>query len=205
MRKILHTRELLQNLAPQFVRGKTLDLGAGTAKYNEILRKYSSEYITCDAIRGPHIDYVEDAHNLSFENASFDTLILTMVLEHVDRPWIVASEVQRILKKGGRCIITVPFIFPYHADPEDYYRYSIVGLKSLFNECTTVKEGAYGGLFSILESFMRICICSPYKKNHPLWRRWLYQGSRIILEKLDTIIPSPKALYANSYVVVEKK
>ena len=115
-RNVIETRDLMHGLTPLYVKGKTLDLGAGMAKYRRIFEGHATEYVTCDTFSAPHIDVVANAHDLPFVDASFDTVICTMVLEHVEKPWIVAGEIERILKSGGHCIIAVPFLFPEHKD-----------------------------------------------------------------------------------------
>ena len=90
--KPLHTREVLAELAPRYLQGRLVDVGAGSSKYKDIFKSYISEYIACDSFDAPHIDRVVDAHDLSYKDEEFDTVVCTMVLEHVQKPWIVASE-----------------------------------------------------------------------------------------------------------------
>lgn len=51
-------------------------------------------------------------HNLDqplpFADASFDTVVCSEILEHVFRPDLVLQEAWRVLKPGGRVILTVP-------------------------------------------------------------------------------------------------
>jgi ubiquinone/menaquinone biosynthesis C-methylase UbiE len=49
-----------------------------------------------------------DVHYLPFEDNSFDTVILTEVLEHVYSPYRVLEEVHRVLNTAGILIISVP-------------------------------------------------------------------------------------------------
>lgn len=56
----------------------------------------------------PKITFVvADAHKLPFGNKSFDLIICTETLEHVIDPGKVLSEMQRVLKKNGRAIISM--------------------------------------------------------------------------------------------------
>ena len=203
--RIIHTRTLLQEFAPRYAKGSILDLGAGKAKYRSILEPLSSEYITCDTFEAPHIDYIEDAHNLSFKDQRFDTVICTMVLEHVPKPWLVASEIERVLKPGGFCIITAPFMFPKHDDPEDYFRFSSVGLASLFPQCETIQTISYGGGAALIESCWRMMWCSPYKKKSGFISRNIYRTARNALEYIDKLLPPPKTIYCNVGFVGKKK
>ncbi len=204
-RKILYTRELMQELSPRYVRGKVLDLGAGKTKYRPIFEEHASEYVSCDTFEAPHIDHVEDAEHLSYDDESFDTVICTMVFEHVQRPWVVAAEIERILKPGGHCIVTAPFMFPYHQDPEDYFRFSTAGMASLFPHLETVEAAKYGGSAALVESCWRMAYCSPYKKGHSFLRRNIYRVIRIFFEGIDRRMPPPKDIYCNVYFVGKKQ
>ncbi|MDA0376352.1 MAG: class I SAM-dependent methyltransferase [bacterium] len=99
--KPLYTREILEEIAPFYLKGRLLDVGAGSSKYKDIFTPHIAEYVACDSFEAPHIDRVVDAHNLSYKDGEFDTVICTMVLEHVQKPWVVASELQRVLRSGG--------------------------------------------------------------------------------------------------------
>jgi len=45
---------------------------------------------------------------LPFEDRSFDIVTMLAVLEHLDQPVKICSEVVRVLKPGGKLVITVP-------------------------------------------------------------------------------------------------
>lgn len=51
----------------------------------------------------------EDAHSLSFDDASLDLVISSDVWEHLPDPYTAHREVYRVLRKGGRHVFTVPF------------------------------------------------------------------------------------------------
>jgi SAM-dependent methyltransferase len=68
---------------------------------------------------------------LPFGTATFDTVLCTSVLEHVHDAEAVVSEIARILKPGGRLIITIPFLYPTHEAPYDYWRTTHWGLRSV--------------------------------------------------------------------------
>jgi len=108
----------------------TLDLGCGRASY----KKYFPNRIGFDVRSGPEVDVVGDAHKLPFENEKFDNILCTEVLEHLHSPYIAISEMKRVLKQGGKLILTTRFIFPLHDIPHDYYRFTKYGLKYLFKD-----------------------------------------------------------------------
>ena len=76
MKNFQQTREIVKH-SLKYIFGKTLDLGAGSSKYSNIIEKRTSEYVTFDMIKKEGIDVVGDILNLSFKDESFDTVIST--------------------------------------------------------------------------------------------------------------------------------
>jgi SAM-dependent methyltransferase len=56
------------------------------------------------------------------------------VLEHVFNPDEFLAEINRVLKPGGRLLLTVPFVWDEHEQPYDYARYSSFGLRVLLEK-----------------------------------------------------------------------
>ncbi len=189
----------------QYVKGAALDLGSGRAKYKEIIKEKCSSYTSLDLFPGPNIDIISDVHRTPCENESFDTVYCTQVLEHVPRPWIVAEEIRRILKSGGVCVVTAPFLQASHADPDDYFRYTISGLESLFGESDfeILESGSQGRLGSILVDFIRMRFFNVYEKPKP----YTWQFVRMLV-RIGTFLDrfcSNKIIYMNSYVIARKR
>ena len=78
-------------------------------------------------------------HNMSeiFKNDEyknkFDFIYTEDVIEHVPNPFIFSSNLLSMLKEGGVIVCMCPFSYPYHKDPEDYFRFTHKGLEMLFN------------------------------------------------------------------------
>ena len=189
----------------KYYKGKTLDLGAGTAKYRNIIKPNVTEYITCDMFPGENVDIVENVLDLSFDDSSFDTVISTQVMEHVSRPWVMMQEVARILRKDGHCIITAPFLVPYHADPYDYYRYTTEGMKALADSVglEVVEVGSYGRSGIVFSEFLHFTLFNPYKKLNKT-RSKLFGLIQKFLFKIDKIFSEKSPIYANVFLVAKK-
>lgn len=55
-------------------------------------------------------------------------------LEHVENPWVAVEAIHDAMRPGGLCVVSVPFLFPYHPSPQDRWRFSPDGLRALFRE-----------------------------------------------------------------------
>jgi uncharacterized protein YbaR (Trm112 family)/SAM-dependent methyltransferase len=94
----------------------------------------------------PHAnaDIVGDGHFLPFLDESMDGVWLCAVLEHLKRPFDVADEVFRVLKKDGFVLIAVPFMQPRHGSPADFFRYTLDGIRSVFSKFKEIEGGVTG-------------------------------------------------------------
>lgn len=70
------------------------------------------------------VNLLGDGARLPIRDRSVDTVLSTEVLEHVPDPALLVYEMARVLKPGGKLLLTVPFIQPLHELPSDYYRFT---------------------------------------------------------------------------------
>ncbi len=63
------------------------------------------------------------------EDGSFDAVLSTQVLEHVEDPDLYLSECFRLLRPGGQMLLSTHGVFVYHPDPDDYWRWTNAGLR----------------------------------------------------------------------------
>ena len=66
------------------------------------------------------------------ESGRFSVIASHDVFEHIDRPWLAASEIQRLLRPGGLVFVSTLFSWRYHPCPKDYWRYTPEALRVLF-------------------------------------------------------------------------
>ena len=127
---------------------KTLDIGSLDVNGN--LRDLFSDYIGLDMRDGDNVDVVANSHNLPFDDEVFDLVTCVEMLEHDDNPFKTLDEIYRVLKTGGKVILSASGIsFPKHAYPNDYFRYTAEGIKALLNKFKNIEtsednDEAYG-------------------------------------------------------------
>jgi Methylase involved in ubiquinone/menaquinone biosynthesis len=124
------------------------DIGAGG-------RRLTQTVVAVDAFPGQGVDLMGDIHKLPIADESFDAVFCTGTLEHVRDPRRAVAELQRILRPGGMVHIDVPFIQGYHADPTDYWRFTIDGLRVLCENFEEIASGPYIGPSSALVWIIR--------------------------------------------------
>jgi SAM-dependent methyltransferase len=131
--------EVLRDIEP----GRLLDVGAKGQPYRALVKRCTG-YISLDIAAHPGVDIVGDIHKLAWRSGDFDTILMTEVLEHLQNPQRAVDEVHRLLKNGGKCILTTRFFHPYHADPHDYFRFTESGLMYLFGRFENVEVRPLG-------------------------------------------------------------
>lgn len=104
------------------------DVGAGG-------RRITPQTCTIDRFTDQDTDLVADIHAIPISDGSFDAVFCTGTLEHVEYPQTVLAEMYRILTYGGIVHIEVPFLQPFHADPKDYWRWTVPGLELFCSRC----------------------------------------------------------------------
>jgi SAM-dependent methyltransferase len=120
------------------------DIGSKNARagYSFGVPPADAKVVCVDIQDGPGVDLVADAHDMhAVEDNSVDCVVTISTLEHVHYPVKVVAEIHRILKPGGTVFINVPFIFPFHADPDDYYRFSERGIEILCEDFERLDSG----------------------------------------------------------------
>jgi len=120
------------------MKGRVLDVGGKSVltRGNFVPPKEACtkwEYVNIDKNTNP--DYLCEASNIPLNDLSIDCLLLCEVLEHVSNPELTIKEAFRLLNKGGTCIISMPFLYPIHADPNDYQRWTNVKINKILKDC----------------------------------------------------------------------
>ena len=119
------------------ISGRTLDVGCGTKPYEKYFK--SSEYIGLEIETTVHrevskADFFYDGTKFPFNNNEFDSIVTNQVFEHVFNADSFLNEINRVLKKNGILLLTVPFVWDEHEQPYDFARYSSFGIKSVLEK-----------------------------------------------------------------------
>src|SRR3990170_5878314 len=126
---------------------KVLVLGSGILGQGlEAILSYPAiEVLESDISLGPRTILIGDAHDIPFENNSFDGVIAQAVLEHVVDPWRCVEEIYRVLKKDGLLYAETPFIQQVHGGKYDFTRFTYLGHRRLFRNFEEIDSGAVCG------------------------------------------------------------
>ncbi len=139
------------------IAGDVLSLGSADDSDGEgnFYRSYfqrASRYYTSDISFSFNTDYVLDVRNMSqIGSGTFDCVFCSGVLEHVDDFHSAILEITRILKDRGVLLLGLPFRQQIHLPPNDYWRFTVYGVKVLlenkYNILDIAEMGGVKGVF----------------------------------------------------------
>jgi SAM-dependent methyltransferase len=116
--------------------GPVIEIGSkdygSTASFRDLYRDV--DYVGADLEAGKGVDVVVDLTKGlgELEEGRFALAICCSVLEHTPKPWVMAENITRLLRPGGVLYLSVPWVWRYHAYPDDYFRFSPRAVQSLF-------------------------------------------------------------------------
>ena len=182
-----------------------LNLGSGTHRIH-------SDIINVDIFPFKEVDVVADICNMPFNDASVDGIVCEDVLEHISDISSLLKEVSRVIKPGGTFILKVPFIYPYHSSPGDFFRWTKEGIKYDLQQYDfdIRKIGVHGGPMGALQGILMHVFAIMFSFGSKTVYFLLTQFFMIVFSPLKLLDPlfmlSPFAIDIASdiFIVAEK-
>ena len=167
--------------AKKYAMGSLVDMGCGTKPYFSVFHPYIDTYLGIDFPPTAMLNYGQqtradifaDCSNTPLKSNSYDTVLSTQVMEHIYDTRKYITECHRLLKKGGFGIFTVPFLWPCHGEPFDYFRFTKYGIEEYFKDqafqVVEIRplEGAYA---SVIQTKIIACYLTP--SQHIFIKLW---------------------------------
>jgi len=147
---------ILKNM-PKF--GTVLDAGCKDGIYQKYINFKKIESIDID--KNSNADVIGDLHDKKLlKDKHYNFILLTQVLEHCYNPTQVIDNLHKSLKKGGILLVSTPFFYRFHPDPNDYYRYTPDAYKYFFKKWQSFEIIPYGNfidcIITILEKEVKV-------------------------------------------------
>jgi len=204
----LATKPIIDFLIEQSpkVSGSLVDIGCGSKPYRNFFKVIN--YVGVDNSSN-YADVMADAKDTKLKYNTFDWAICNQVIEHVNEPEMVIVEIRRLLKKGGKLLLTAPQMGRLHGEPHDYYRFTKYGLRYILKKNGFNIRGIYphGGFFRAIGSHINFFILEnfahhKYVKN--IFRVTIINMNNIIFSVLDRFLYWEKDTLGYSVVAVKK-
>jgi SAM-dependent methyltransferase len=206
--------------APQ-LSGDLLDFGCGEKPYQSLFTGVNT-YTGLDYDSEGHshanesIDVYYDGVTIPFEAAHFDSIFTSEVFEHVFTLPNILPELNRVLKIGGKILITCPFAWEEHEAPIDFARYTQFALKDMlekngFKVVVTDKNGHFlSALHQLFVLYIndhwidRVFFFSRFNFFKKIIRQIVVPSMNILFSIVEPILPKSDYFYLNTIIVAQK-
>jgi SAM-dependent methyltransferase len=139
---------------------------------------------------------------------SFEVILCTGLLEHVPDPQRLIDELRRILKPGGKLIISASAVFSIHEGPHDYFHFTPFSFRQLFSNWSRIEmlrgsSQPFETIAILIQRIMIQCEVSPLARRlieltYPLFplldrlivRQYDKAGGRSPEREIDSMLPS---------------
>jgi len=145
------------------------------------------EYIGCDMRPGAGVDRILDLHEIALDNEVAGAVLSMDTLEHVEYPRRALGEIHRILKPGGIVILSSVMAFPIHGYPNDYWRFTPEGFRSLLKQFENSFIGQCGANPDFPQTVVGVGFkgdtpdLTRFEKAYGKWEHW----NNEVLKKIE--------------------
>ncbi len=135
-------------------------------------------FIGADMREGPGVDVTLNLHDIDLPDSSVGCIISLDTLEHVEYPRRAMSEIYRVLAPDGIAILSSVFDFPIHGYPNDYWRFTPEGFRSLLQDFNHRFVGSHGVSETVPRTIVGVGFkgCVPplveFENDFANWRKW---------------------------------
>ena len=194
--------------------GNVLDVGCGRKPYRSLFNV--ENYLGMDIENEGHdhskedIDIYYDGIHFPFSGITFDSIITNQVFEHVFNPDMFLQEIYRVLKPKGKLLLTVPFAWDEHEQPNDFARYTSFGIKYQLERSgfKIIKQSKSVNDIRVIFQLLNMYIFKKLKSENKyinliisvLFISWL----NILGQLLSFLLPKNNDLYLDNIILAEK-
>jgi SAM-dependent methyltransferase len=188
-------------------RVRILDVGCGPKPYYPFFAEVAAEYVGLDVVENPAAELRGSVEAMPVDDASFDVVLCTQVLEHCDDPAQAVRELRRVTAPGGRVLASTHGVQVYHPSPQDLWRWTHEGLRRLFESnggwsslAVEPAAGTASALAMLLGGYVEIVLRRSFFARGPVW---LLNAAGAGLDRRVTRLrePVPGSLIPNLHVV----
>ena len=162
---------------------RVLDFGCADLPYRGLFAA-DAEYIAADLPGNPQATIeIQPDGRVPVADESVDVVLSTQVLEHVADPGRYLSECRRVLRPGGRLLLSTHGFMVYHPDPDDFWRWTSAGLRRAVTQAGLEVEG-FDGVMGLGASGLQLFQDSLF------WRlpRFVRSGFALLVQALIALV-----------------
>lgn len=169
----IRSRQYLRQLRDSLI----LDIGSGNSHNAQNLHASNTvirlDYPTTNLRYQTRPDVFGDAGCLPMANHSIDAIFLFEVMEHIGAHEHAVQEIYRVLRHEGWLFVSVPFMYPIHDAPHDYFRFTAHGIRRVLeiNGFQITQLAQHGNSLLVPLQLINLAMlegCRAAWRKHPL-------------------------------------
>jgi SAM-dependent methyltransferase len=184
---------------------RVLDYGCAEGPYRDFFAP-QVEYLGADLPGNPVAAIeLEGDGRVPIPDESVDAVLSTQVLEHTLDPELYLRECSRVLRPGGRLLLSTHGIMVYHPDPVDLWRWTCAGLERAVSEAG-FEVVRFGGVMGLAATGIQLFQDAVYYRLPKPLRALLAlcaQGLISIADRIES--PESKSRNALVFALVAEK
>lgn len=194
------------------ISGVVLDLGCGEKPYQNL---FSSEKYIGLEINGANVNredinlYYYDGKKIPFEDNTFDSVVSFETFEHIFDLENTILEIKRVLKDKGKLLISIPFGWNEHMQPQDFARYTSFAIEYLLT-CKKFKVLEIHKTNSVIAASFQIIIAYLHQNYQPkikifarLFQFFFIAPITLLAIILENVLKKDQSFFSNIVVLVE--
>jgi SAM-dependent methyltransferase len=191
-------------------RGTVLDIGGRDRGRFRKPKGQVQKWIFADIEAAHHPDVVLDVTRMqAIHDTSIDVVLAMELFEHVNDVNKGLEECYRVLKPGGACIISAPFLYPIHGDPMDFQRWTEQKWQTHLTKSgfTVERIDVTGRYFMVLGDMLRDGIKTLPRFVRILFLPWLFLTAGLVwLDDFPWVRRSPRlGRYHAGYCIIARR
>jgi len=195
------------------IRGRVLDVGCGQKPYEKLFAADAYVGLELDTPGNrlrKRADHYYNGSAFPFPDSSFDSVVLFQVFEHVFTPDAFLQEINRVLRPGGVLLMSVPFLWDEHEQPNDFARYSSFGLRSIIERHGFSVERQQKSVsdvrvvFQMLNAYLYKITETRFPAVNAFIALFLMMPFNILGELAALVLPRNEDLYLDNVILARK-
>lgn len=163
---------------------RVLDYGCADLPYRHFVAA-GCEYVGADLPGNPLATLtLEPDGTVPVDDESFDAVMSTQVLEHVSDPALYLTECFRVLRPGGRMLLSTHGVFVYHPDPQDLWRWTCEGLRRAVTDAGFEVE-RFEGIIGLVPTGLQLVQDGLWGRCPERLQPWFARGMQALVSFAD--------------------
>jgi SAM-dependent methyltransferase len=181
-----------------------VDYGCADMKYRDLFDDHVT-YLGADLPGNPHADIEISADGtVPLPDGSVNVVFSSQVLEHAEDPTRYLAECHRMLRPGGKLLLSTHGIMVYHRDPVDYWRWTSEGLQRIVTQAG-LRVVNFEGVMGLAATGLQLFQDGTSQRVPSRFRPLYFSAMQSLVAAVDRQSPASRAENALVFALIALK